>query len=174
MVDEKLIKLAVDSYYGRTGSEYSVSDSMEVLRNALAEANNGSSKLNFKDLRDGKCNGLFSVVEVLVEKINEEGLKGDEFFVNFIEDRNVALGDTPVFHIEKDCLFAVADIAEGTQGVRRQRLEASTDVTKDLPTPPFPDTTPIIFLMDERGLGSIRKLSGEFLSLQFAEHPSQL
>ena len=59
----------------------------------------------------------------------EEGLKGDEFFMNMVEDRNLALGDTPKFHIERECLFAVADIAEGTQGVRRQRLEAGTDIT---------------------------------------------
>ena len=131
MVDSKLIKLAVDAYHGRLGQEYSTADTMEVLRKALVEANNGSTTLNYKDLRDGKCQGLFSIIEVMIDKINEEGLKGDEFFTNFIEDRNLALGDKNTFHVDRDCLFAVADIAEGTQGVRRQRIESGSDVTVD-------------------------------------------
>ena len=131
MVDSKLIKLAVDAYHGRLGQEYSTADTMEVLRKALVEANNGSTTLNYKDLRDGKCQGLFSIVEVMIDKINEEGLKGDEFFANFIEDRNLALGDKNTFHVDRDCLFAVADIAEGTQGVRRQRIESGSDITVD-------------------------------------------
>ena len=129
MIDEKLIKLAVDGYHGRLGNEYSVADSQEVLRQALIEANNGSTKLDYKAVRDGKCQNLFAIAEVLVEKVSEEGLKGDEFFTNFIEDRNKALGDEDVFHITKDCLFAIADIAEGTQGIRRQRIEAGQDIT---------------------------------------------
>ena len=129
MIDEKLIKLAVDGYHGRLGNEYSVADSQEVLRQALIEANNGSTKLDYKAVRDGKCQNLFAIAEVLIEKVSEEGLKGDEFFTNFIEERNKALGDEDVFHTTKDCLFAVADIAEGTQGIRRQRIEAGQDIT---------------------------------------------
>ena len=128
MIDEKLIKLAVDGYTGRLGNEYSVGDSQEVLRKALIEANGGKNYLDIKAVRDGECNGLFAITEVLIQKVSEEGLKGDEFFMNMVEDRNTSLGDSPLFHIEKECLFAVADIAEGTQGIRRQRLEGGMDI----------------------------------------------
>lgn len=127
-IDNKLVKLGVDTYFNRV-ENYSTEKSLEVLRNALIEANNGSTKLNIKDIRDGKCNGLFSLVEVIVDRINEEGLHGDEFFVNFIEDRNMALGDSPVFHVTDDSLFAVAEISNGNQSVRRQRIEGGSDVT---------------------------------------------
>ena len=127
-IDNKLINLAVDSYFGRLGKEYSVADSQEVLRKALLEANNGKSTIDLKAIRDGKCSNLFSIIEVVVEKVSEEGLKGDEFFTNFIEDRNLALGDSNIFHTKKDCLLTVADVAEGTQGIRRQRLESGSDV----------------------------------------------
>lgn len=40
-----------------------------------------------------------------------------------------SLGDTNIFHTTKPCLLTVADIAEGTQGIRRQRLEAGQDIT---------------------------------------------
>lgn len=128
-IDSNLVKLALDGYKGHVAGDYSVNDTQEALRKALVEANGGSTKLDIKALRDGSCSKVFAIVEKLVNVISEEGLKGDEFFMNMVEDRNLALGDTPKFHIERECLFAVADIAEGTQGVRRQRLEAGTDIT---------------------------------------------
>lgn len=128
-IDSNLIKLAVDGYKGHVAGDYSVNDTQEALRKALVEANGGSTKLDIKAIRDGRCNGVFAIIEELVDVIHEEGLKGDEFFMNMVEDRNLSLGDTNKFHIERECLFAVADIAEGTQGVRRQRIEAGQDIT---------------------------------------------
>lgn len=128
-IDSNLIKLAIDGYKGHVAGDYSVNDTQETLRQALIEANGGKTTMNIKDVRAGKCEKVFAIVEELVNVIHEEGLKGDEFFMNMVEDRNEALGDSPKFHIERECLFAVADIAEGTQGVRRQRLEAGTDIT---------------------------------------------
>lgn len=128
-IDKNLIKLAVDGYKGHVAGEYSVNDTQETLRKALIEANGGKTTLDIRDLRAGRCEQVFAIVEELVNVISEEGLKGDEFFMNMVEDRNVALGDSPKFHIERECLFAVADIAEGTQGVRRQRIEAGQDIT---------------------------------------------
>lgn len=129
MVDEKLIKLAIDAHNGTLSGEYSLADSQEVLRQAMIEANNGKSTMSWKDIRDGKCNGLFSIIEVLVNRISEEGLQGDEMFNQMVENRNTALGDSNIFHIEKPCLFTVATISEGNQNVRRQRLESGEDVT---------------------------------------------
>lgn len=128
-IDSNLIKLAVDGYKGHVAGDYSVNDTQEALRKALVEANGGSTRLDIKAIRDGRCNGVFAIIEELVNVIHEEGLKGDEFFMNMVEDRNLSLGDTNKFHIERECLFAVADIAEGTQGVRRQRIEAGQDIT---------------------------------------------
>ena len=90
-IDSNLIKLAVDGYKGHVAGDYSVGDTQEALRNALVEANGGSTKLDLKAIRDGKCNGVFAIVEELVNVIHEEGLKGDEFFMNMVEDRNMSL-----------------------------------------------------------------------------------
>lgn len=130
MIDEKLVNLAVDSYFGRV-AEHSVQESQEVLRQALVAANGGKTSFSLKDVRDGKCAEVFAIVETLVERISEEGLKGDEMFANFVEDRNLALGDTNRFHTAKECLLAVADIAEGHQAIRRQRIESGKDITVD-------------------------------------------
>jgi len=70
-----IVKLAVDAYHGNV-DKYSTGDSMEVLRKAMIEANNGSTKLNYKAIRDGKCQGLFTLVEEILSRVVVEGLQG--------------------------------------------------------------------------------------------------
>ncbi|MDF2588218.1 MAG: hypothetical protein K0S41_2059 [Anaerocolumna sp.] len=118
----EVVKLAVDSYKGKIAGNYSVSDSMEVLRQALVEANNGSTTLDYRAIRDGKCNGLFAILEEIVTKTVLEGLPASSPLFRFVDFRNKALGDQDSFIVQDASLFTVADIAEGTQGVRRQRL----------------------------------------------------
>ena len=48
--------------------------------------------------------------------------KQDEYFNALVDFRNVALGDKNLFLVEDNVLFVVSDAAEGTQGIRRQRL----------------------------------------------------
>ena len=122
-----IIQVAVDAYHGNT-VKYSTQDSMELLQKALIEANNGSTKLDYKAIRDGKCTGLFALVEEILDRTVVDGLQGDEFFNKFVDFRNVALGDENVFDVEDVNYFTVAKAADGTQGIRRQRLGGSTQV----------------------------------------------
>ena len=122
MVEMKdIVKLAVDGYKGNV-EKYSVAQSQEALRQALVEANNGSTTLNYKDIRDGKCNGLFTLIEEILSRTVVEGLQGDEYFNALVDFRNVAEGDQNLFLVEDNNLFVVAEAADGTQGIRRQRL----------------------------------------------------
>ena len=123
-----IVKLAVDAYKGSV-EQYSVGQSQEVLRQALVEANGGSTKLNYKAIRDGKCNGLFALIEEILSRTVVEGLQGDEFFNAFVDFRNVAEGDQNVFEVEDSNLFVVDDTADGTQGIRRQRLSGTNEVS---------------------------------------------
>lgn len=116
-----IVKLAVDAYKGRV-EKYSVAQSQELLREALIEANGGSTVLDYKKIRDGKCNGLFSLIEETLSRTVVEGLQGDEYFNALVDFRNVAEGDKNLFLVEDRNLFVVAEAADGTQGIRRQRL----------------------------------------------------
>lgn len=124
-----IIKLAIDAYTGKVAGNFSQNDTMSVLRQAMIDANNGSTKLDYKAIRDGKCNGLFTIIEEILQKTVVEGLRGDEFFFNMVEYKNLALGDENKFYVPDTSLFVVADTAEGTQGIRRQRLNAGTTTT---------------------------------------------
>lgn len=123
-----IVKLAVDNYKGCV-QKYSASEANETLRNALIAANNGSTTLNYRDIRDGKCAGLFALIEEILDATVVEGLMESDLFNKFVDYRNVALGDKPVFVTEDSELFVVAEAADGTQGLRRQRLDGKHEYT---------------------------------------------
>lgn len=123
-----IVKLAVDLYHG-TPEQYSVRDGNETLREALIAANNGSTKMDFRAIRDGKCAGLFAIIEEILANTVIEGLTGNEFFMNYVDYRNLALGDQNLFLTEDDLLFQIAKVADGTQGIRRQRLEGVSEIS---------------------------------------------
>lgn len=128
---DNLVKLAVDSYKNKAAGNYSTEDNMTVLRNALIEANNGSTKLNYKAIRDGKCNGLFAILEEILTATIVEGLPASSPIFNFVEEKRVAEGDKATFYVPDTSLLVVADVANGTQGIRRQRIEFGKTVTVD-------------------------------------------
>lgn len=122
MADMKdIVKVAVDAYHGNV-EQYSVGQSMELLQKALVEANGGNTKIDYRAIRDGKCAGVFALVEEILKRTVVEGLQESDFFNTLVDFRNVAEGDKNVFEVEDSDLFVVAEAADGTQGIRRQRL----------------------------------------------------
>ena len=122
-----VIKLAVDAIQNKVPNTYSKDQTSETLRQAFIDANDGSAKFDIKALR--RHPELFEIIETIVPTIIQEGLKGDEFFMNYVDYRNLALGDDEEFWSEDRSLFLVADAAHGTQGIRRQRLNVGEKVT---------------------------------------------
>ena len=149
MTDMKdIVKVAVDAYHGNV-EQYSVGQSMELLHKALVEANGGSTVLNYRNIRDGKCNGLFTLIEEILSRTIVEGLQGDEYFNALVDFRNVAEGDKNIFVVEDSNLFVVAEAADGTQGIRRQRLGGTSEVS-------IPTSLKVVKIYDEMN----RVLSG--------------
>lgn len=129
MADMKeIVRLAVDAYHCAP-SKYSVGESMEVLRKALTDANGGSTNMNYKNIRDGKCAGVFALVEEILARTIVDGFQGDEYFNSLVDFRNVALGDKNLFEVEDSRMFVVSETADGTQGIRRQRLGGMTSTS---------------------------------------------
>ena len=129
MADMKdIVKVAVDAYHGNV-EQYSVGQSQELLHKALVDANGGSTVLNYKNIRDGKCTGLFTLIEEILSRTVVEGLQGDEYFNALVDFRNLAEGDKNIFEVEDSNLFIVSEAADGTQGIRRQRLSGISEVS---------------------------------------------
>ena len=62
-----IVKIAVDGYKGCV-EKYTVGQSQDLLRQALVEVNGGSTILDYKKIRDGKCNGLFTLIEEILSR----------------------------------------------------------------------------------------------------------
>jgi len=128
MADYKdIVKLGVDGYKGNV-EKYSVKQSQDTLREALIEANNGSTKLDYRAIRDGKCVGLFAIIEEILKETVMEGIMNTDFFNALVEYRNVGEGDENLFIVEDDTLFVVDDVARGNQGIRRQRIAGQKEI----------------------------------------------
>ena len=125
---QEVVKLAVDTYHNRV-EKYSAQDSIKTLRNALIEANNGKTHIDYRDIRDGKCREVFAITEQILAQTVVEGLQGDEYFMALVDFRNLAAGDSEKFLIEDRDLFVVAKAADGTQGIRRQRIGGMSEKT---------------------------------------------
>ena len=84
----QIVKLATDMIQNKVSGNFAdASKNSEALIEALIEANGGSSKINPKTFHRG--NALFDIVEEIIPAITEEGLKGDEFFMELVEYRNL-------------------------------------------------------------------------------------
>lgn len=130
----EIVRLAVDTYNGRPAGQYSLDESNSVVYNAILAANGGKNHLDKRDIRDGKCGELFAIIEETIVKTVIDGLQGNEFFMNMVEYKNLALGDTNEFFVPDDSLLYVDEVARGTQGLRRQRLNGGTRFSVNMKT----------------------------------------
>lgn len=101
--------------------------SNEAIRLALIEANGGSAKMDLKTLRNHPM--VYQIIEEWVENTAAEGLKGNEFFMNCVEERNLNEGDSNVFNSKVKSSLIVSEVTAGTQSLRRQRVGNSVSTT---------------------------------------------
>lgn len=127
MNHNEVIKLALDTMQNRVSGNFSTQDGSDALRQAFIEANGGSDKITMKSFRDHP--ELFQLIEEVMPIMIQEGLKGDEFFFNMVDYRNIAEGDQNRFWTEDNSDLIVAKIADGSTSIRRQRLDVGQYVT---------------------------------------------
>lgn len=133
-----IVNLAVDLMRGRQTfsiadaegevKNYSAHEAADILRQALIDANGGSAKFDRKSLRRNKVQ-IFEIIEELVPVIIHEGLEGDEFWMNFVDERNLAYGDINEFYVPDNSTFIVTKIADGIGTPDRQRIDHGRRVT---------------------------------------------
>jgi len=130
MGDNKtLVKLAKDIYKNKfSHDKFSKSDATEALRQHFIELNGGSTKLDYKSFRRNGV-AMFEILEEILQNTVLEGLPDDNFFENFVEYKNLALGDQNSFYAPDRTMLVISEIADGTQSLRRQRLDVGTNVS---------------------------------------------
>lgn len=122
-----VLKLSLDVMNNRVSGNFSAHENMEAIREGLMELSGGVTKLTPKNFYRGS--ELFAYVEEILPYIDNSGLKGDEFWMNLVDERNLALGDQNEFWTQDKSLFLVGTPGDGSQSVRRQRLNVGESVT---------------------------------------------
>lgn len=130
MKNNEIVRLAMDVYHGSAmvPQEFADKRPVEVLRQALLDLNGGSAKFDFRSFRRNKTE-IFEILEEAVPFLVNEGLQGDEFFMNLVEERNLAAGDMNEFVSDDNTLFIVSEMADGIAIPRRQRIGEKSSVS---------------------------------------------
>lgn len=124
----ELVKLTLD-IARRNYGQYSASDMEAALREKLIELNGGSDKLSMNAMKTFRAHPeLYAYIEELIDVLSAEALSENDFYGEMVEQKNLADGDEPIFHVRKDSQLVVSNCARGTQGVRRQRIEEDKDI----------------------------------------------
>lgn len=132
MNKDAIVRLGLDLNRGVKTFEiddktFSDTEAVEVLRQALIDANGGSTSFDYKSLRRNKV-AIFEIIEELVSAMIQEGLNGSAFWNEYVDYRNLKLGDKNEFYTDGDTTFVVCEVAEGNSTPRRQRLGANKKV----------------------------------------------
>lgn len=123
-----IIELATGMITGNCPTEFSDKHTnSKALRDMFIEVNGGSNKLSYKNFYKGSA--CFDIIQEIIPTIVHEGIVGDEFWMELVEYKNIALGDEIEFITEDKTEFIVSDLSYGTSGIRRQRLGESETYT---------------------------------------------
>ena len=125
---QEVVKLAVDRHNGSI-LQYTPAQADVAIREALIEANNGKTYLDWRDVRDGKCGAFYSIIEQIIQKTVVEGLSDNEYWNSLVDTKLVDFGDKAEFVVEGNDLFVVAEASGGNQGIRRQRIIGTKNVS---------------------------------------------
>lgn len=125
-MSKELVQLCIDTYRGVVAN-YSSKDSSEVIRKAFVDIM-GTDKPDHRQFREHK-NEIFAILEVVLDEIIDEGWENNTFFNQFVEYRNLNLGDTNEFYVEDKSMLVISKLAQGHWDLRRQKLNIGDSFT---------------------------------------------
>lgn len=127
-MNQDLVKLCVDTVRNRVQNYgKSTEQASEVIRKAFSEIM-GTDKPTYKDVRRHK-EAVFEILEEVLANTVINGVNEDEFFMQFADVRNVALGDSLEFYVEDNSLLVASELAGNHWNITRQKLDAGNAFT---------------------------------------------
>ncbi|MBL4950992.1 hypothetical protein JK635_01900 [Neobacillus sp. YIM B02564] len=88
----------------------------------------GTEKPTYKDLRKHKVE-VFEIIEEVLDQTVINGVNEDDFFMQFAETRNVALGDSIEFYVPDNSLLVASELAGNHWDISRQKLDVGSTFT---------------------------------------------
>lgn len=91
--------------------------------------NENSSKRELKRAYREHGREFFDIIEEVIDVVISNGFKDNEFFNNFVDYRNIALGDAYEFYMEKDVILSIAKVGVSHHDYILQRLGKGETLT---------------------------------------------
>jgi hypothetical protein len=120
-----LVKIAVDTYKGRV-MEYSKEQGENTVRNAFINIL-GVEKPTPRQFRRHQVE-IFEIIEDVLSQTITDGF-ATPFFDQFVETRDIALGDEERFYVEDNTKLVVSRVAGSHWDLRRQKLNIGDTFT---------------------------------------------
>lgn len=131
-MDMTFTKLMVDTAHGVNAENYSAADSTEAIRNRFREvlgvAADCSRKEMHRAIRRHKQD-IYEVIEDTIEDLRVSGWNDNPFFNEYVEQKNIALGDVNDFYVEDDSLLTISKFSGNHHDLIRQKLGAGESFT---------------------------------------------
>ncbi len=129
----------VDTYYDEDGNKVTKADAEKTMRSVIFSILeiDPSKTLTKRDMKRAMRNHgheLFEVIEELVDIKVNTGLQENDFFQDFVDYRNLAIGDKNEFYTEDKTVLAVSKVAGNHHDFSLQRLGAGESTTLDVDT----------------------------------------
>lgn len=107
--------------------EYSQADANKVIvakfREALGIEPNDRPQAIKRAIRANK-DLVFTIIEETVEEMLMTGWMNNPFFMDYVDTRNLALGDENDFYVDDDSILSVSKVSGNHHNMIRQRLGA--------------------------------------------------
>lgn len=121
-MNRELLNLCVDTCKG-VQTSFTSHQASEVIRKEFTDIF-GTDKPNFKDFRHTeKVATAFEVLEEVVDVLITEGFSNNPFFDQFVEYRDLTLGDKNEFYVEDKSMLAISEVSGSHWNLRRQKLD---------------------------------------------------
>lgn len=105
---------------GKSLGNFSKSQASEAIRKEFIELM-GTDKPDYKTFRNHKPE-VFQILEEVLDVLITDGILGSTFFQQFVEYRDLNLGDENLFYVEDKSMLTIAEVAGGHLDLRRQKL----------------------------------------------------
>jgi hypothetical protein len=126
-----LVKIGVDLYKGSV-TKFSATDANKVLREAFIDIM-GTDKPDYRQFRRHKVEA-FEIIEDILAQTITDGF-ATPFFNQFVDYRDLNLGDENEFYVEDRSVLSVARVSGDHWDIRRQKLNTGDSFT--VTTEPF-------------------------------------
>ena len=120
-MNTELLNLCVDTCKG-VQTNFTSNQANNTIRQEFVNIF-GTDKPTFKHFRDtSKVAMAFEVLEETIDILISEGFSNNPFFDQFVEYRDIELGDKNEFYVEDKSVLAISEVSGSHWDLRRQKL----------------------------------------------------